>query len=464
MKGPEALGASFRDPAGFVFRENGVVKRAVTEYGKANYELLMSSGLYQSLVAQKKLVSHETAPGNLSALYKVLVPEQIPVITYPYEWSFSQLKDAAILTLEIELEALKNSLSLKDATPFNIQFLNGRPIFLDTLSFEKYEDKPWAGYKQFCEFFLAPLVLMSRIKPDFNRYLAVDMAGISLEFTSRLLPRSTFFNFGFLSHIHLHAASQAKYDNAAKQNPEMSKKIASLRVSKMSRSGLVDNLLSTIKSLKIEKKRTSFGSYYATCDHYSSEADNFKQEQIKKWTASSSVAQVLDLGGNNGKYSRIFTEKGIAAVCVDADPYCVDENYLLSQKNADQCMLPLLIDLSNLTPALGWMGQERMSLLERVKPNLVLSLALIHHLRITAGISMARLADFFAQWKSALVIEFVPKEDIKVKELLAVRKDIFTDYSESDFEREFGRHFNAREKARIPGTERTLYYFFPRAS
>jgi hypothetical protein len=233
-------------------------------------------------------------------------------------------------------------------------------------------------------------------------------------------------------------------------------------VSKESRLALVDNLASTVKGLKLSKTKTSWGNYYAACDHYSAESDRFKQEAILKWLPESKPSLVLDLGGNNGKYSRLFTKEGIAAVCADADPYCVDENYRLSRENGDEKMLPLLLDLSNPTPALGWMGEERDSFLARVKPSLVLSLALIHHLRISANISMSRIADFFASWKSALIIEFVPKEDVKVKELLSIRKDTFPDYTQSEFETQFGRYFDTAAKTAIPGTERTLYRLVPK--
>ena len=453
------MGSSFRDPAGFVFREGSVVKRAITPHGQRDYDLLLSSGLYEKLIQNRWLVSHEEAAHSDAGFYKLIVPEQIPLVTYPYEWCFSQLKDAAILTLQIQLLAIEHGMSLKDASPFNIQWKDGSPILMDTLSFEEFKERPWFAYRQFCEMFLAPLVLMIHGKPDFNKYLSVDLSGIRLSDCSRRLPFSTRFHLGYLVHIHLHALSQEKFNRTPGGGTAHRRRPASFKFSKTQMTSVVRSLLSFVNSLHLRKQRTAFGNYYAECSHYSKEAEEFKRRQIEAWaTETGGVNQMLDLGGNNGKFSRIFSKKGVLSVSVDSDPYCVEENYLGSKRECDKHMLPLVIDLTNPPQDLGWSGNEREAFFKRVRPDLVMALALIHHLRITHNVSMAFIADFFFKIAPALIIEFVPKSDSMSQKLLANRDDIFHDYDEDHFEAAFGRTFEVVRKTRIPQTQRTLYF------
>ena len=461
MTTKRALGSSFRDPAGFVFQDQGVIKRAVTRFGQKDYDQLKGSGLYERLIQNQWLVPHaeDTAPLEVN-LYKILVPERIPVITYPYEWCSSQLKEAALLTLKIQLLALEHDMSLEDANPFNIQWKEGSPVLIDTLSFEPFKERPWFAYRQFCETFLAPLVLMAHVKADINRSLSVDLGGINLSFCSRNLPFFTWFHLRYLAHIHLHALSQEKF-NCASDDSSRRRLPASFQFSKIRMVSLVRSLLEFTKGIHLKKRQTIFGDYYADCAHYSKEADAFKVRQIQLWAAEPSLArvrQVLDLGANNGKFSRIFTKKDLLTVSVDSDPYCVEENYLLSREENNKRMLPLLMDLTNPSPDLGWDTNERTSFFKRVQPDLVLALALIHHLRIGHNVPTALIADFFSKLAPALIIEFVPKSDPMVQKLLANRDDIFHDYDEQNFEAAFGQGFTIAQKVRIPDTQRTLYF------
>lgn len=447
--------ASFRDPAGFIFTDNGTVKRAVTQHGKKDYDFFISSGLYRGLLERGWIVSHtEDTESVPEGLFKILTPQKIDTWTFPYEWSFSQLKDAAILTLNIQLLALEFGMCLKDATPFNIQFYEGRPLFIDTLSFEMFQERPWFGYKQFCEMFLAPLVLMANKREDFNRLLAVDLSGINLSFASKLLPRRTWFSFSYLTHIHLHAASQAHFEDS---KPQAQKPKSSLKFYKINVVSFVDNLLSCIHKIKIKRKKTAFSDYYADCGHYGPESERFKMDTVRRWAQAAKWQRVMDLGGNTGKYSRVLNELGIFCVCADYDPYCVDENYLLSKKEQNKKMLPILLDISNPPSDLGWANEERPALFKRVAPDAVLSLALVHHLRISAGIPLELIARFFARVAPSLIIEFVPKEDVMVQKLLRHRDDIFFDYDQTGFERVFADLYSFVETVPISGTKRTLY-------
>lgn len=457
-RSPGAVGASFRDPAGFVFKDGETVRRKVTFYGRENYDRLISSGLYEELVEKGWLVGHEVSASTETGIYKVLTPEPIDVITYPYEWCFSQLQDAAVRTLEIQLTAIERGMSLKDATPFNIQWRAGAPVLIDTLSFENLQERPWFGYKQFCESFLAPLALMAQVKADFNKYLRVDLGGINLSFTSHCLPRLSWLHPGVLAHIHLHALSQEKFDRVSTDRPT----VASMKFSKSALTSLVRSLLDFTSSLRLKKQKTVFGDYYSECAHYSREAEESKTRLVETWAgeaaASAPLKQVVDLGSNNGKFSRLFTKKNILCLSVDSDPFCVDENYSLSKKAPDPNMLPILMDLANPSSDLGWGGGERDSFFKRVNPGLVMALALVHHLRIGNNVPTEMIADFFREIAPSLIIEFVPKEDPMVRKLLANRDDIFHDYDTGAFEAAFGRGFEIVRKASVAGTSRILYY------
>ena len=172
----DALPSSFRDPSGFVFAENGRVYRQINNGFAEHFDQFMSSGLYDVLVSKGYLVAHEdVTASNIQRgpdCYRVIAPEIIPYIAYPYEWSFSQLQDAAMLTLRIQTVALQHGYILKDASAYNVQFKDGKPVFIDTLSFEPYvEGAPWVAYRQFCQHFLAPLAFRARVYVGLGKLL-----------------------------------------------------------------------------------------------------------------------------------------------------------------------------------------------------------------------------------------------------------------------------------------------------
>ena len=215
MKHQANIVSSFRDPSGFLFYKNNLIYRQVNISYKENYDHLMESGLYKILINKKLLIPHrEVDASSLSdrKSYKTIKPELIPFISYPYEWSFSQLKNAALTAIKIQKYSLDFGMSLKDCSAYNIQFFNGKPIFIDTLSFEKFKpNKPWIAYRQFCQHFLAPLALMSCKDIRLNQLFKIYIDGIPLDLASSLLPIKTYFKFFLLTHIHLHAKSQKHF-------------------------------------------------------------------------------------------------------------------------------------------------------------------------------------------------------------------------------------------------------------
>ncbi len=444
--------ASFRDPDGFLFEVEETIFRQVNLSYKENFDLLMESGLYTRLVKEKLLIPHSEVNNSQKysdSAYKVIKPLRIPFISYPYEWSFSQLKDAAFLTLQIERVALEFGMSLKDASAFNVQFLEGKPIFIDTLSFEKYkQDRPWVAYKQFCQHFLGPLALMSKKDIYLNKLSTVFLDGTPLKLVSTLLPWKTRLNLGLLVHIHLHASMQEKYSGKGV------KKVG--KFSKQSFLGLLDNLESTVKGLSWTPKGTEWGDYYSNTN-YKRTAFKQKAALIEKYLTKSKPKFVWDLGANTGEFSRIASKKGIETIASDIDPAAVELNYRIVKEKSEKNILPLQIDLVNPSPGLGWRNLERDPFSGRGLVDCILALALIHHLTISNNIPLELQAEFFSSLSKYLIIEFVPKQDSQVQKLLSTRTDIFQNYTEEGFEKAFTQFYKIIDSTKIKGSQRSIY-------
>jgi hypothetical protein len=460
MSRTEQLSASFRDPSGFLFTDNGVLYRQINRAYSNDYARLMDSGLYDKLVKASLLIPHvevEQAPAesdlaerSRSAAFKVIQPERVPFISYPYEWSFSQLKDAALATLSIQKRAMKLDMSLKDASAYNIQFVRGKAILIDTLSFEIYkEGEPWVAYKQFCQHFLAPLALMAYRDVRLSQLLRVYIDGVPLDLASELLPAKTKFNFGLLTHIHIHAGAQKRYSD----------KVVAPRKSGMNKqalTGLIESLESTIKKLTWKPAGTEWGDYYENTN-YTDSAFEHKKQLVHEWAIEKKPALVWDLGGNTGIFSREAASSGAFTVSFDIDPAAVEQNYRTVKTKKDQNILPLVLDLTNPSPALGWDNNERDSFGARGPVDMALALAVIHHLAISNNVPLPQLANFFAAHCRWLVIEFVPKSDSQVRKLLASREDIFTGYTREGFEAAFSSRFTIHKSEPVRNSERTLY-------
>ena len=461
MQNNERLAASFRDPSGFLFIRNGILYRQVNQSYAAHYQRMLDSGLYEQLVKAKKLIPHQEVdipPAVSEIASRVLQPEQVAFISYPYEWSFSQLKDAALLTLSIQKLALVREQTLKDASAYNIQFHHGRPVLIDTLSFEPYQEgMPWIAYRQFCQHFLAPLALMAFTDIRLSQLLRVYIDGIPLDLTSSLLPVRTRFNPGILVHLHLHASAQKKY--AGQAAPPQS---SSAQVSRAGFQGLIENLESTVRAITWEPKGTEWGDYYDAEENfrstnYTRTAFDDKALGVEAFLEQVRPASVWDMGGNTGVFSRLAAKRGIPTVSFDIDPAAVEKNYRDMRAKQEDNLLPLVLDLTNPSPAIGWQNRERDSLLDRGPVDCIMALALIHHLAISNNVPLTYLARFFAQMGRWLILEFVPKEDSQVQRLLATRTDIFPDYHAAGLEAAFQPFFEIVASRPVEGSQRTLY-------
>lgn len=455
MSPVEKIHSSFRDPSGFLFRREGVLYRQINELYRPDYDLLMSSGLYQRLVEKGRLVPHQerdVAPAVAETAYKVIEPQVVPFISYPYEWSFSMLKEAALTTLYIQKQALKDGMSLKDASAYNIQFVNGKAALIDTLSFERYrENEPWVAYRQFCQHFLAPLALAAYVDVRLSQLLRLYIDGVPLDLASRLLPLSTRLNLGLYANIHLHARAQQRY-----AGKDISEAAGSRKMNKKTMLGLIGSLEDTVRRLKWKPAGTEWGNYYQDTN-YSEAAFEAKKKLVADWARQAAPRMVWDLGGNTGVFSRAAAAGDALVISWDIDPAAVEQNYLEMKKARETNIVPLVLDLTNPSPSIGWHNRERTSFSERAPADLVLALALIHHLAISNNVPLEELALFFHSLGRWLIIEFVPKEDSQVQRLLATRADIFPDYHVQSFEQVFARRFKLHRCEQIQDSQRRLY-------
>ena len=453
--------SSFRDPSGFIFYHNGTPYRQINNIAEYDFKLLCESGLYNELVSKEYLISHEkcdVSPPQKEVAFTVIKPEIVPFISYPYEWSFSQLKDAALLTLKIQQMALKYGMSLKDASAYNIQFLRGKPVHIDTLSFEKYpKGQPWHAYRQFCQHFLSPLSLMAYKQVELGHLLKTFIDGIPLNVASSLLPFWAIFKPSLFVHIYLHSRVQKRFqDNELVEKPVKEGKTHLREVSIIGIQGIVESLESAVKKCRWKIKKSVWRDYYKETN-YADDSFQAKKEIVVKLLKLTNPNTVWDLGANTGIFSKLATNLGIKTISVDVDMAAVELNYIQSQERGDQNMLPLVLDVVNPSGGIGWENRERKKFFERGNPDVVMALALIHHLAIGNNIPLEKLAAFFTHFAPRIIIEFIPKSDSQVKRLLQYREDIFPEYTIQNFEEMFGKLFSIEKRIDITNSERTLY-------
>jgi len=444
--------SSYRDPSGFIFEKEGIIYRQVNQVFKEDFDFFTSSGCCENLIKKGLLIPHEIIEENYTGqkdYYKTLRPDQVPFISYAYEWSFDMLKDAALLTLQLLKESLSYGLILKDATPFNIQWYKGKLIFIDSLSFEKYdEQKPWIAYRQFCECFLSPLLLMHYTKQPLQQLLLAYPEGIPLPITKSLLPGKTKLSLHIYLHIHLHAKISSKNNSNSSRQAHFSKQKLL---------NLISSLETILHKVKAPAQQTTWSEYYDEA----SQRNNYLEEKKKlmnDWVGSlTSVKTAADLGANDGVFSKLLAGHNIATIATDFDPLCINNLYKEIKDTNFSGLQPMIIDLSNPSPAIGVNNTERTSFIDRIQVNLATALALIHHLAIGKNIPFEKVADMFSKISDYLIIEFVPKEDEKVQLMLQNKEDIYTAYTEENFEKSFETYYTIQRKEKVGSSGRTLF-------
>jgi hypothetical protein len=449
--------ASFRDSDGFIFEYKGSFYRAVHENYLAEYAKLISSGLYRALVEEELLIPHEEEkafPFSIPTHPLILRPFQVEQITYPYEWSYEQYRDAALCTLRIQELALSYGLSLKDATPFNIQFIHGRPKLIDTTSFFSGDQHLWSAYKQFCECFLAPLALMAFVDHTIGRIGRAYHNGIPLPLASTMLPCRTWFRPTLCIHLHLHARSER-----SRQDTVRKIRVGSLPANQKR---LVVNLRHAVQSLPKSKSFLNWKNYYSDDCVHPLYLKN-KIEIMEKALSEIKPQTVVDIGSNTGIFSRIASAHAELVIALDRDPSSIDELYRTIKKEKIANIIPLVMNILNPSPSLGWMSGERSSFLERIDPDVILMLGISHHLTMQANITFPMLADLCSKSKKYVFLEFVPDTDSQYKKLFHSRVNEFDWSTQKELLKVFTNFFIVKNVWKVEPTDRMIYLFEKKA-
>ena len=458
--------SSFRDPDSRVVEADGAVLRLLSEQGLRDWQALESSELFRKAVAEGKLVGTEVErdgdalpDGLVDGAAAVLRHDVVPFVSYPYEWTFAMLKDAALLQLELLSGALEENLILKDSSPYNLQWRGARPVFIDVGSFEQLrEGEPWVGYRQFCMLFLYPLLLQAYKDVPFEPWLRGRLEGIEPQQMRDLMSFRDLFRSGVLAHVVLHARLE-------RRNADTSRDVKA----ELGKAGFKKELIvANVKRLqrlvgKLEwKPGATAWSDYGPRGHYTDGDTAAKDEFVRRVAAEQPRDLVWDLGANDGRYSRIAAEHARTVVAMDADAAVVDGLYR-SLRGEDR-ILPLYVDVADPSPALGWRGAERRTLAERGTPDLTLCLALIHHVSISGNVPVREFLGWLRSLDTSIVIEFPTTDDPLVQRLLArKRAGTHPDYDRAYFERALGDLFEIAESEELSSGTRILYGARPKA-
>lgn len=443
MKDP----GSFRDPSGFIFIENDEIYRAINPSYGDHFDFFESSGLYKNLLKYNFIVEHEKIRNE--NYYHTLKVEKIFPFTYPYEWSFDQFKDAAIFTLEIQKKSIELGMTLKDATPYNVQFKNNKPIFIDTLSFEKIsdDDYSWIAYKQFCETFLYPLILMSKVDSRLNKLMINFIDGIPIDLAVKLIDFKTKLNpFIFLNLVLPSILSKKSKTGNSK-----------IKITKKQHLNLIDQLLHSMEGLQINKTLTEWDNYNNETLEEKNNYVHDKINNVNSFTKGKKYNILWDIGSNDGYYSRFFKTKANNVISLDIDMKCVNRNYIINQKERHDNITPILFDISNPSPGIGWKNVERSSIYSRIgNPDMILFFAIMHHI-INNNIPIENIVYFlFAKAKNVL-FEYIPFNDPKCLKIFKSRPENFIYPSLDDFINLLNGKFEIEKSVKLEGTDRVLF-------
>ena len=452
---------SFRDPDTRVFHHDGAIFRALTERARADWRRLAGTRFYGRatrdghLVGTREVTGGENLPALDPAWAAVLEHARIPVVSYPYEWSFGMLRDAALLQLDLTLAALDEGMTLKDATPFNVQWDGVRPTFIDVGSFTAYEPgDPWTGYRQFCETFLYPLFLQAYRNAPFHPWLRGRLEGMTAGECRSLLAARDCLRPGVLAHVHLQAKAQHRYE-AADGNVRAELRAAGFGAALIRNN--VARLRRTVEGLRWTPPRSTWSEYAR--EHGYGDADlERKAAFVRRVLESRRWSLVWDVGCNTGAYSRMAAGHAEYVLALDADHVVIDRLYRSLREEGRTDVLPLVADVADPSPGLGWRGRERPPLGDRCSPELILCLALAHHLVIGRHVPFADFADWLASSGADVVLEFVDRGDPMVERLLRHRDGRGLDYSREAAEAALTRHFHLAGRETLASGARTLYH------
>ena len=444
---------SFRDPASHIVHDGNRVLRLLDTRGLEAWRALSETDFFKTATDDGRLIpSREVAAPDGSA--GAIEHPRLPFISYPYEWTFGMLKDAALLQLDLLAEALSDGLTIKDATPFNIQFQKGSPIFIDVGSFQPYEaGEAWIGYRQFTRQFLFPLMMRSWADLPFQPWLRGDMEGPTAAQMTQILPLSKRLRPSALMHVTLQARMERRMSGQAVRQD-------------LKRAGFsADLILANVKKLRSlidalgASESVSTWSEYTTCEHVGRDRDA-KTEFLQGLLERHRPERLLDLGANDGHFSLMAARHGAHAMAVDGDERVLDDLY---RRSRGESLSVVMTDLANPSPSQGWAGRERSSLLERTRPDMVVAYGLIHHLIYTASIPPQSVVEWLRAFDCPVALEFVSPEDEMVAKLTAnkLEDELHPGRDESSFRALVEREFRVDSETFLPTGTRLLMELQP---
>ena len=456
---------SFRDPDTRVFVHDGTVFRCLSARALADWTRLEATRFFARfterghLIPTRRVDDRSGLPDLGPEWAAVLEHQRLPVVSYPYEWSFGMLKDAALLQLDLTLAAIDEEMTLKDATPFNVQWIGSRPTFIDLGSFTAYEPgDPWAGYRQFCETFLYPLFLQAYRNVPFQPWLRGRLDGITAEECRSWLSARDYLRPGVLTHVLLQAKAQARYEKADRDVK------AELRAAGFGAALIRNNLIRlrrTVARLGWTPERSTWSSYERTQPYTPADLER-KTGFVQRVLSTRRWSRVWDIGCNTGAYSRLAAEHAEYVLALDSDHLVVDRLYAALKAENQATILPLVADVADPSPGLGWRGMERRPLTDRDAPDLILCLALMHHVVIGRNVPLADFVEWLAGFDAEIVIEVVDRGDPMVEGLLRHRRDQAIEYSAAAAAALLEKHFDVVMRDREQNGTRTLYHCRPK--
>jgi SAM-dependent methyltransferase len=462
---------SFRDPDSAVFHQDGRVLRGLSGRAADDWDRLSATRFFPRLTEAGQIVRTTVHEGEAPASprgapwARVLEHERIPVVSYPYEWPFAMLRAAAVLHLEVLAAALDEGMSLKDGTAYNVQFVGSRPTFIDVGSFEP-SSGPWPGYRQFCQTMLFPLLVQAHLGTPYQPFLRGSVDGLTASDVTGMFSGLRRFRKGVLRNVTLHSVLERKVTTASETvKADLKSSGFSTELAKAT----TKNLLKLVQGLEAAKRGSAgdddhsvWSDYRDTCSYSDADA-TAKRAFVRAALAEGESRVVLDLGANDGEYSMIAAERADHVVAVDGDERVVDLLYRRLRAAGDEKVLPLVMNLTDPSGGIGWRNRERAPFLDRVRPDLTLALALVHHLTIAANVPLPEVVMWLAAFGGRTVVEFPHTDDVQVQRLLANKPaGLFDDYRRDAFETLLSERFLVHRQETLPAGTRTIYLVEPK--
>jgi hypothetical protein len=455
---------SFRDRTARVFYHKDRIFRGLSEAALAEWRALSQASFYRQFSTRGAIIrTEECSPPSMPTASThewagVLEHEKLPFVSYPYEWSFEMLRDAALLQLDLVIAALDEGFGLKDASAYNLQWKGAAPVFVDIPSFyRRAAGEPWVGYRQFCQMFLYPLLVQAYRDVPFQPWMRGNIEGMDADVCLGLMSARDFLRGGVLVHVYLQAKAQRAYNKTTRDvRADLSKAGFDKRIIKANAEGL----RKLVAGLRWNPKASTW-SDYLKCGHYEEADAAQKRAFVNDVAASHDWRLAWDIGCNLGVFSRIVARRASSVVAMDADALAIDKLYRELKAEQVTNILPLVVNVTDPSPNLGWRNLERKRIDERGRPDLVLALALIHHVVLGGNIPLSEFVQWLRDLGGNLVIEFVTRKDPMVVTLLRNKDDHYADYNEDVFERELAARFAIVRREPLGSGTRIMYHARP---